>query len=361
MLSKNYIHNINKVIVVLGISLLVASCGTYEYVGYNNDGIYSEVPSSQRVLTEVQTVETVDSDAGYYKNYFQERKREVDAVVAQSDIFTDVDDYSSDYTQPQDTLAMRTGYSGWGQTNDVVNINFYNNGWNNWGWDPWLWGPGWGWNRWGVGWGTWGLGWGWNNWGWGIGWNGWGWDPWLPGPGWGWGGFYGPGWGWGPGWGVGGFYPYSNNIAFMGSRRGDAFAAGYGRNNTLGRSANLNNTAIGRRSSSALPANSNLRRTVEQNNLRRSGNTRMSTRNTINSRNGTLTRGNSTRANNTSRSSSRLGNTSRSSGSTATTRSSSSSRSSGGTMRSGGSSRGGSMGGGSRGGGSMGGGGRRGG
>lgn len=355
MLSKKYIHNINKVIVVLGISLLVASCGTYEYVGYNNDGIYSEVPSSQRVLTEVQTVETVGNDAGYYKNYFQERKKEIDATVAQSDVFTDVDDYSSDYSQAQDSLAMRTGYSGWGQTNDVVNINFYNNGWNNWGWDPWLWGPGWGWNnwRWGVGWNAWGPGWGWNRWG--VGWGGWGWNA-----GFGWGGFYGTGWGWGyPGWGVGGFYPYNNNVAFMGSRRGDVFATGYGRNNSLSRGSNINNSTIGRRSSSALPANSNLRRTVEQNNLRRSANTRMSTRNTINSRNGSITRSNGTRINNTSRSSSRVNNTSSSSRPTTTTRSSSSSRSSGGTMSSGG-SRGGSMGGGSRGG-SSGGGGRRGG
>ncbi len=226
----------------LSLFFLLASCGSYEYVGYDTDGIYG--PDYNRTVeypTDQETVVEPDNDGTFYKNYFSEKAREYENVFDDNEIFTDVDSYEGDYNQEIDTLQYNKSYAGWGQNNSNVTINVIDNGWNSWGWyDPWVWNDPWMWNswRWNRPW-RYGpsYGWGWNNWGWnagfGLGWyDPWGWNS---GFGWGW-----NNWGW------------NNNYYGNYNRRGIAF-------NSSRRGSLLNRdlSSINRRSSTTSRLNSN--------------------------------------------------------------------------------------------------------
>lgn len=326
--------------VALGLMAMLTSCGSFQYAGYDNDGIYTT--DDNNVEVERTVVSTSTDDSNYYKNYFAENSAELDAITEEGEIFTDIDSYQGNYTEiDQDTLEQRPAYGGWGQNNSTVTINVIDNGWYGWN-DPWLWNGGfgvaswgwgrpWGWNRWGFGWNNWGwnAGWGWNNpwaWnaGWGYGWNNWGW-----GPGW-------NNWGWNNG-----FYRNSNRYAYNSGRRGSVLY-----NNDLSR-LRRSNAAVNRRDYSTrrlsnATRNSNTTRVRSNNSstrVRSNSNTRV-TRPTRTTRNSSSTRvrsnsGNNTRVTRPTRST-------RSSGSVRSTRSTRSSsgsrvRSSGGSRSSSGS------------------------
>ncbi len=324
--------------VALSITFLLTSCGSYQYVGYDNDGIYGSddrVVEEEVVYEKATTVEVDDNS--YYKNYFTEKDNLYSTIPTDdSAIFTDIDSYSSDYVEEDDEQA---GRAGWGNANDSVTINFYDNGWNNWGWNGWGWNAGFGWgNPWGWGWNGWYRPWGWNSWawngwgpGWGWGWNNWGWNA---GFGWGW-----NNWGWNNG-----FYSpyYRNNYAFNAGRRG-ANINGLNRNALYSNRANANysrrsNVSAQNRSSFNPRRNSN-------SNVRNTRSVR-SRSNNSSVRPNTRTRSNSpsvrTRTRSNSNSRSRMSTPSRSRSSSPAMRSSGGSmRSGGGSMRSGGGSRGG--------------------
>ncbi|WCM43170.1 hypothetical protein MG290_05790 [Flavobacterium sp. CBA20B-1] len=151
---------------VLGFCLFAAagatltSCSSLSQQPYDVDGIYN----NSKIV-----VEDTHEKGKYYAEYFKEKTEDNEAF------FTDVDNYSSNYNQPN---------GGWGDatTDTQIVYNFDNWGWGNpyWGWNNWGWGsPFWGWNNWGFGWGMgmgfgWGGAWGWNNWGWGNPYWGWG-------------------------------------------------------------------------------------------------------------------------------------------------------------------------------------------
>ena len=163
--------------------LLLASCGSYEYSGYESDGIYGE---TNRVPQEQEQYATQDSNSSYYKNLFSEEAALYGEVLAEGAIFTDVEGYSStgDYDPSN---AEQSNYQGgnapWGEDPDRYTINIYNSGFYNGFYNPY--------------------------WGGGI----YAFDPyWGPayyGP-----GFYGPGY-WGP-WGIGsrGFFPHRYGYGF---------------------------------------------------------------------------------------------------------------------------------------------------
>ena len=182
---------------------LLTSCGSFQYVGYDNDGIYSSDDGYEENLKEETVVVTSPTDSNYYKNYFAENVAEVDAIKDENEIFTDIDSYEGDYLERvQDTTEQRSAFGGWGQNSNTVTINIIDNSWN----DPWLWNAGWGWARpWGWNrWNRWGYNWGWNNpWAWNY---GWAWNAWCP-----------PGyntWAWN------GYYRNANRYAYVNSRRG---------------------------------------------------------------------------------------------------------------------------------------------
>lgn len=208
--------------VALGLMAVLTSCGSYQYAGYDNDGIYASDDSDAEVEQPVVTTST--SDSNYYKNYFAENSAEVDAIKEESEIFTDVDSYEGNYTeQAQDSLEQRPAYGGWGQSNSTVTINYIDNGWSygGWGFSSFGgWGYGWGYPGYGYGYGGWGIGWGWGYPGYGYGYPGYG--------------YCYPGYGYG--------YNGYNTLAYSNTRRGSLLY-----NDNLSRSGGTRNSGLTRR------------------------------------------------------------------------------------------------------------------
>ncbi len=157
---------------LLGFSFF-ASCGSYQYVGMSEDGIYGSSESVE-YNTPVEDSATENTNGNsYYKDYFKGKANEYSNN--DSSVFTDVDEYNGSYDE-NDQSSDENSYAGWGQNNDsqiVINVQTRPLYWGAWGY-PYY--NRWGWNNWGwnVGWNNWG----WNNWGWNVGWNNWGvWDP----------------------------------------------------------------------------------------------------------------------------------------------------------------------------------------
>ncbi|OIQ19502.1 hypothetical protein [Lacinutrix sp. MedPE-SW] len=220
MQLKKYL--LNKLPAITGLILVfsLTSCGSYQYVGQESDGIYVDDTSTQEV-TYAEVEESSNSD--YYKNYFKEKSLELEA--ADNEVFVDIDSYQGNYEEGVES----EGYGAWGDNGNEVTINVYDNNYSNWGWTM----PYWGWNR---------FGWnrpyyGWNS---GFGFNGFGWNA-----GFGFsGGFYNPYWfpNYGYGFGYSNYYNtgyyYNRRGAFNRSRR-NALASRY----TSLNGRNYNNSA----------------------------------------------------------------------------------------------------------------------
>jgi len=322
MQFNNYIKTKLPFFVALSFTFVLASCGSYQYVGYDSDGIYQERQVVYEEANDVET-ETPVSEAessSYYKNYFNEKANQYSNIPDDERIiFTDIDSYEGEYADEVQEEDSGNGYAGWGQASNNITVNYIDYGWGfN---DPWLWNGAWGWrygwNRYGWnswGWNTWGwnagygtFGWGWNNWGWNA---GWGYNYWCP-----------------PG--FNGYYYNNRNLAYNSGRRGSNLA--YGNRNSVTR---RNSSTVTRRGSTARRNNSS---TIRRNN---SSTIRRNNSSTIR-RNTTRTRSSNTRSNSNitrPRSSSTRTNirstTPRRSNSTTTRSSRSSTRSSGTSSRS---------------------------
>jgi len=227
MIQSLHLQKIRTAALFAVVGLLVVSCGSYQQASYyDTDGIYGA--NEPRVTVERAPRQTpqVKQKKGdnTYTDYFGQKADQYGEIL-EGEIFTDVDSYSSgvendsisevDLTEYYTSDNDYAGNGGWGDNPTSVNINIYDNGWNNWGWggagfgwgwnDPWLWNGGWGWNNWGYG----GYGWGWNRW---NRWNRWGWGGWNN---WGYGGWGWNNWGWANNWGYG-----NRGYAYNSSRRG---------------------------------------------------------------------------------------------------------------------------------------------
>jgi len=319
---------------------LLASCGSYHYSGYENDGVYGD---SSRNYEDQTQIESQESNRSYYKNLFEEEAALYGDVLAEGAVFTDVENYSSsdgDYEGDMES-NYQGGNATWGSNPDSYTINIYNDGYFGgfynpyWGgglyaYDP-FWGPGY------YGPGNWGYPYG-----------------------YGYRGYYGYGYGYGFAihpfiYGASGWYnPYNfygnrynnyynnNNVAYNVGRRNATTSYRSNRTSDLRNATSLNNRG---RSSSYSRSIRNIRNSNDNYGLsRRSSNTF----NTRSSSNDTYSRSNrnSSRINSVYRSSrSRSGTTTRSSSpttrSSGTVRSNSGSTRSSGTVRSsgGGSSR----------------------
>jgi hypothetical protein len=119
--------------VALSFTFILASCGSYQYVGYDNDGIYG----SEAIVTERPYV--TSNNTSYYKNYFAEKSQELGNIPEEDIIFTDIDSYEGDYNEVEDSTSV-SGYSGWGQDNENVTINVYPSyGYTSWWYSPFSW------------------------------------------------------------------------------------------------------------------------------------------------------------------------------------------------------------------------------
>ena len=223
-----------KPLFFMPLGLLLIACGSIN--GYvDDDGIYGGNQSA-RIASETQDqTQAQNSNTAFYKNYFREELVALEGEVVENDVFTDVDQYSSDNAETEISDNIRyteQGRGAWGDQPGTVEVNIYHNnwGWNNWGWNNW------GWNN--FGWNNWG----WNNWGW----NGpWG-RPWRYGPNFG-RGFYG---------GYGFYCPphlrsnygyYGDRYAFNGRRNN--FASGrraFTRNNARRIASRANSNRVSR-------------------------------------------------------------------------------------------------------------------
>lgn len=136
----------------------ITSCSSFKNSSYyDSDGIYS---SSDRETS-------IDNNQTYTQtkpnSVYVDKFRQIQNDFEETEYFTDVDSYTSNRT---DTVyVIDKSYAGWGNNSSDVNINYYNNGWNNWGYgfNSWY-GPGWNngfyfGNPWGFG-----FNYGWNNW-----------------------------------------------------------------------------------------------------------------------------------------------------------------------------------------------------
>ena len=254
----------------LGLILSLVSCGSYQYVGYD-DGVYGTSERNVEYPTESSNEEVTSQSSSYYQNYFKEKSQELDYLSQDNVIFTDIDSYEGNYEAENDTLVdTQESYAGWGQNTTEVSINIYNSGYyNNFWWNnPWRWNSPWAWNY-GYGYGLYGYG-GFYNY-------------WYP-------HYYGYGHGYGYGYGYGNYNNYYSRrgIAYNAGRRGAIYSNSYSsRLNRRTLTSTRNTTYRPRRS-----LNSNVR--ANTNTVTRS---RTTTRRTINNtsrpRSTTRTRSNS--------------------------------------------------------------------
>lgn len=148
MLLNNYFKNKLPLLAVLTLLIGLTSCGSYQYVGQDSDGIYG--PSDRRVEYREVPVRVANADAqnnnSYYKNYFKEKSLEYENESLENEIFTDIDSYEGNYALENDSLEIAyEGYGGWGQNSSEVSINVYPNyGFNNYWWHRPYYAWGWG-------------------------------------------------------------------------------------------------------------------------------------------------------------------------------------------------------------------------
>jgi len=113
----------------------LVSCGSYQYSGYEADGIYGESrpgiweqPNQNQETTEVRP----NSNNSYYKDLFAQQSEMVGEVL-ESEVFTDVDSYTSNdgyenYSEVGGDVAYVGGNAPWGEDPDTYTVNIYNNG-----------------------------------------------------------------------------------------------------------------------------------------------------------------------------------------------------------------------------------------
>ena len=121
--------NIRGLLPALGSLFLLASCSSYQYAGYDNDGIYSSSRTGEAYTAN--DYEESYEDALYYKNLFGEKAEQFAAVPEEGAIFTDIEAYSSGQYDSEmfgeEGLAYEPGRAAWGTDPDEISINIYNN------------------------------------------------------------------------------------------------------------------------------------------------------------------------------------------------------------------------------------------
>lgn len=151
------------------LSLTAISCGSYQNKSYyDNDGIYG----GERQKSNIETNNASGTD-NKYKEYFSSNANNYN--TNQTEVLTDVDNYSTVIKNQNDNSNNNNNYSGWGNnSNDHLTINVYDNSWgyhnygyynNYWGYNsPWNNGYYSSWNNgWYNPWSYYGSNWGWNN------------------------------------------------------------------------------------------------------------------------------------------------------------------------------------------------------
>ena len=117
--------------------LFMTSCGSYQYVGMYDDGIYNSLEDEEKNYTYDSNYEPESSNS-YYEDYFKGKVSEYGQTQDMENTDS-TDDYNTQNSSENES------YAGWGQnvdSNIVINIRTRPNygmywGWNNWGWNNW--------------------------------------------------------------------------------------------------------------------------------------------------------------------------------------------------------------------------------
>tara|TARA_R110002050_G_scaffold93630_7_gene195549 strand:+ start:232 stop:549 length:318 start_codon:yes stop_codon:yes gene_type:complete len=98
MQFNNYLKRKMPYLAILALAIGLTSCGSYQYVGVDNDGIYGETAPITVTQNNQETVVEIpnNNNSDYYQNYFRNKSMEYDSMAANSEIFTDIDSYESD-------------------------------------------------------------------------------------------------------------------------------------------------------------------------------------------------------------------------------------------------------------------------
>ena len=121
--------NLRGLVTGFGALMLLASCGSYQYAGYDNDGIYTSSEEGE-AYADNEYDESYDN-ALYYKQLFAEKSEEFANVPEEGAIFTDIEGYSSagqyeDDMFEDEGLDYQVGRAAWGTDPDEISINIYN-------------------------------------------------------------------------------------------------------------------------------------------------------------------------------------------------------------------------------------------
>lgn len=315
-----FTNSLKKVkVAALGVasSLVIASCGSYQPVSYDNDGIYgNNRQNQQRVATPVNA--NTAAPVANSNSYFTQKLNEYENAASGGEVLTDIENYSSQYYDESQVNNDNAYYPGWGQDTQqsTVQVNA-NVGWGYNNFNP-FWNRGYrnGWNRWGSGWNNWAGGWN---------------DPFFNG------GFYGNGF-YGGGFYAGGFY--GNNFWFGNGFYNNRFNNRYYGNRRYANNRSNVNTAVGRNYTPRYSGSSNSARSSSARSSARTYTPRQSSSNTSARSSSSSNRTYSPRSSSSSSSnrsysprSSSSSNNRSSSSSARSSRSSSSRSSSGGTYR----------------------------
>ena len=148
----NFSKKLYNALTILIPSYILISCGSFQYVGMYEDGIYGY--SENEVYNSSNESESSVREQGnsYYNDYFKGKVNEY--TDSNDGVFTEVENYNSSYDSNNNSESNN---AGWGEnidSNIIINIQTRPNygmywGWNNWGWNNWGWNN-WGWNNWGY-------------------------------------------------------------------------------------------------------------------------------------------------------------------------------------------------------------------
>lgn len=120
--------NLRSLVSVMGSMFLLASCSSYQYAGYENDGIYSSSKTGEAYTAN--DYEESYEDALYYKKLFGEKAEQFGAIPEEGAIFTDIESYTSGQYDAEmfgeEGLAYEPGRAAWGSDPDEISINIYN-------------------------------------------------------------------------------------------------------------------------------------------------------------------------------------------------------------------------------------------
>ena len=128
---------------------ILSSCGSYQYIGMYDDGIYDSSLDRNNSYTYDSSSDQINNS--YYEDYFKGKAIELNQGEDLTSTISEKNDYNSQNSSEE------SSYAGWGQnvdSNIIINIRTRPSygmywGWNNWGWNNWGWNN-WRWNNWGY-------------------------------------------------------------------------------------------------------------------------------------------------------------------------------------------------------------------